>query len=64
MKGGDQGNLYQSRVEKQGERREGMSKQAANISNKTTASKQGSCQAELLQLKDNQHVEQVTRRGS
>lgn len=64
MKGGDQGNLCQARVEKQGERREGMSKQAANISNKTTGSKQGSCQAELLQLKDNKHVEQVTRRGS
>lgn len=31
MKGGDQGNLYQVRVEEQGEGREGMSKQAANF---------------------------------
>lgn len=63
MKGGDQGNLYQARVEEQREGREGMSKQAANISTKTTGSKQGSCQAELLQLKG-KHVEHVTRRGS
>lgn len=31
MKGGDQGSLYQVRVEEQGEGREGMSKQAANF---------------------------------
>lgn len=43
---------------------EGMLNQTANFSNKTTGSKQGSCQAELLQLKGNKHVEQVTRRGS
>jgi len=64
MKGGDQGNLYQARVGEKGEGRERMSKHAANISNQTTGSKQGSCQAELLQLQGNKHVEQVTRRGS
>lgn len=47
-----------------GEGREGMLNQIANISNKTTGSKQGTYQAELLQLKGNKHVEQVTRKGS
>lgn len=65
IKGGDQGKLYQARLEEQGmEGSEAMSKQAANISNKTSGTKQGSCQAELLQLKGNKHGVQVTSRGS
>lgn len=63
MKESDQVTSTQAEWRNGGKGRERMLNQTANISNKTTGSKQGTCQAELLQLKGNKHVEQVTRKG-